>query len=365
MIKNITNLHQEVSSFLSQLERGNFYDFNPALQGVTNHGKRISLGFSTFGLKIRYMLGEVSANDLEKTKIWSDFICSFQKNEKNYPNNFFIDDVLIDYYLKKNSEEFIKDKVKVLLNTFFNKSFDTFDTKLAKALNAETKQAISTLHQVGFEGYSSIEKPYTNDELNTYLRSLDWTHPWSAGAQFSSMCVYAKTQKFDYEDSLTNFINEIVDKETGSYFSSKPKYNREIINGAMKVLSGLDWIDQEIHYPEALINFCLENPPISEGCDIVDFVYVLFRCSQQTSYRKKEVNKTLIDIYSKIDDLYFGDQGGFSYFPKKSQTHYYGVEITNGTNCPDIHGTTLSLWAINMILKNNEMLDSKYNIIKP
>ena len=156
-----------------------------------------------------------------------------------------------------------------------------------------------------------------------------------------------------------------MDKETGSYFSSKPKHNREIINGAMKVLSGLDWIDQEIHYPEALINFCLKNPPISEGCDIVDFVYVLFRCSQQTSHRKKEVNKTLMDISSKIEELYFEDQGGFSYFPKKSQTHYYGVEITNGTNCPDIHGTTLSLWAINMILKNNEMLDSKYNIIKP
>ena len=72
-----------------------------------------------------------------------------------------------------------------------------------------------------------------------------------------------------------------------------------------------------------------------------------------------------MDISSKIEELYFEDQGGFSYFPKKSQTHYYGVEITNGANCPDIHGTTLSLWAINMILKNNEMLDSKYNIIKP
>ena len=122
------------------MKRKNFYDFNPALQGVTNHGKQISLGFSTFGLKIRYMLGEISTNDLETTKIWSNFICSFQKNEKSYPNNFFIDDELINYYSKKNSEEFIKDKVKLILNSILNKSFDTFDTKLSKALNAETSK---------------------------------------------------------------------------------------------------------------------------------------------------------------------------------------------------------------------------------
>ena len=124
MIKNIINLHQEVSSFLSRLERKNFYDFNPALQGVTNHGKQISLGFSTFGLKIRYMLGEISTNDLETTKIWSNFICSFQKNEKSYPNNFFIDDELINYYSKKNSEEFIKDKVKLILNSILKRQKD-------------------------------------------------------------------------------------------------------------------------------------------------------------------------------------------------------------------------------------------------
>ena len=42
----------------------------------------------------------------------------------------------------------------------------------------------------------------------------------------------------------------------------------------MKVISGLDWLDEKIHYPDKLIDFCLQNNPIEEGCDIVDFVYV-------------------------------------------------------------------------------------------
>ena len=75
----------------------------------------------------------------------------------------------------------------------------------------------------------------------------------------------------------------------------KPKHEREIINGAMKVISGLDWLDQEIHYPDKLIDFCLNNKPIMEGCDVVDFIYVLYKCSQQTSYRKKQVNQLMKD----------------------------------------------------------------------
>ena len=51
----------------------------------------------------------------------------------------------------------------------------------------------------------------------------------------------------------------------------------EVINGAMKVITGLDWINHEIHYPEKLIDFCLNTKP-QTGCDLVDIVYVLYKC---------------------------------------------------------------------------------------
>ena len=57
----------------------------------------------------------------------------------------------------------------------------------------------------------------------------------------------------------------------------------------MKVITGLDWIDSEIHYPEKLIDFVSITNPL-EGCDVVDYVYVLYKCSKQTSYKKAEIN---------------------------------------------------------------------------
>ena len=42
----------------------------------------------------------------------------------------------------------------------------------------------------------------------------------------------------------------------------------------MKVLTGLDWLDSQIHYPEKLIDYCINNKPLMEGCDIVDYIYV-------------------------------------------------------------------------------------------
>ena len=72
----------------------------------------------------------------------------------------------------------------------------------------------------------------------------------------------------------------------------------------------------------------------------------------------------MISYLPKIKNLYFESDGGFSYFKDQSQTHYYGVPITDGRNQPDIHGTMLLIWAISMILKSNE-IESNWRIIKP
>ena len=133
----------------------------------------------------------------------------------------------------------------------------------------------------------------------------------------------------------------------------------------MKIITGLDWLNEGIHYPEKLIDFCLDNKPILEGCDVVDFVYVLYMCGKQTSYRKKEINSLFNDILLILNSLYNKEDNAFSYFVGKAQTHYYGIEVTNGANVADLHGSTLCLWAILMILESLEMNDKNYKIIKP
>ena len=38
-----------------------------------------------------------------------------------------------------------------------------------------------------------------------------------------------------------------------------PSNSRQVINGAMKVITGLDWLGHEIHYPKKLIDYCLKT----------------------------------------------------------------------------------------------------------
>ena len=54
-----------------------------------------------------------------------------------------------------------------------------------------------------------------------------------------------------------------------------------------------------------------------------------------------------------------------TYFLNKSQTHYYGIKITNGLNEADLHGTLLLVWALSMILNISENENLSWNIIKP
>ena len=132
----------------------------------------------------------------------------------------------------------------------------------------------------------------------------------------------------------------------------------------MKVLSGLDWLDVPIHYPERLIDACLERLPSSEGCHLVDAVYVLYRCLQQTEYRKVEIQTYCSQILDIIKQHHNSD-GGFSYYIGRSQTTYYRVPIAYGLAESDIHGTCLLTWAITMIL---EILDNNivnWQVIKP
>ena len=124
-------------------------------------------------------------------------------------------------------------------------------------------------------------------------------------------------------------------------------------------------VKNEERMNEKLIDFCLANKPITEGCDVVDYIYVLYRCTKQTNYKKEQIVDILNDSISEIKKLYHSDSRGFSYYENMSQTTYYGVPITTGKKSADIHGTLLCTWALMMILDVNNELDRKYRIIKP
>lgn len=132
----------------------------------------------------------------------------------------------------------------------------------------------------------------------------------------------------------------------------------------MKVITGLDWINKQIHEPEKLIDFCLGSNLSSEGCDLVDLVYVLYMSTKNTNHRKKEVIDFL-EIVLEIISRNKYKNSGYSYYYNKTQMYYYGLKINIGINLPDLHGTLLLNWAIAMIAEVCEFENNTYKTLMP
>ena len=58
---------------------------------------------------------------------------------------------------------------------------------------------------------------------------------------------------------------------------------------------------------DEMIDICLSHKPNSEGCDLVDVVYVLFKCNQLTDYKHKDIEMYLESLLPSIMSHYHAD----------------------------------------------------------
>lgn len=367
-----SDLSSEIERYINSLNTDNDgFKYSPSRNNLTEYGELLELGFSCYALKINYIISSNKLSDSSYIDKWSYYLNSFQSEKNIFGANSYVDKYLVEYHNLFKFSTLFKDTLKNTANIFSNQKYETSSSKLKSYIFAETKQAISTLFQV-----SKISKnvflsfPKTEKVIFDKLDYFNWSKPWNAGAQFANICMLTKTQLSSEDSSknskyLQSYIKTKFNSKDGFYYSGKTSDKRELVNGAMKVITGLDWINYEIHSPEKLINFCLNYKVDQEGCDIVDVVYVLYKCSKQTEYKKKEIIQYFESLEPIIFKHYFEDEGGFSYFVNKSQTHYYGVEVTKGKNLPDIHGTLLLVWAISMMEEIRELDRFNLKVIKP
>jgi len=344
--------------------------FMPCLQGVRKRGRRVSLGFSCFALKLYYMLGLWDDLDCQTQKAWIAFLKSFQITgtfwQHRVLRNAFIDPPVIEY-LKQQVPRY----QRFMQAFFFSRTFGL----LQKTIIAETKQTLATLMQVG----ESANKPYLGFPLTPQgvrhymLETTSWTRPWGAGGHTSALAVFLKSESPKILstreaqvllETCEQIFGSLADQETGAYFTGSPPEYGQLINGAMKVLTALDWLEVPVHYPEQLIDSCLTQFPTSDGCHVVDAVYVLYRCLQQTQYRKTEIQQYCLKVLEMIKQHHNSD-GGFSYFIGRSQSYYYTVPISKGRAESDIHGTILLTWALAMIIHILEIDTVDWRVIKP
>jgi hypothetical protein len=319
--------------------------YHPARDGVLSAGDALSLGFTAFATKLHVILGSWQKMTQQDRSTHTDLLKSYQRSDIGQDNRWgsgaFVDLPLVQY-LDQNGEP-AGDRIQMIRN----------------AIRAESKQAIATLAEVNTSPnlrYCAL--PASPLEVRESLLQLDWSRPWGAGGQASALVTLLATghgsaprsAESDLINSARQFFSSLLDRETGAYFSGpRPEYGN-LVNGAMKVLSALDWIEEPIHAPEKLIDTCLTAQPQHEGCHLVDVAYVLFRCSGQSLHRQRDVVDYCTRLLEMIQ-LHHKPDGGFSYWIARSQTTYYGVPTTAGLSVSDLHGTMLLTWALAMVTR--------------
>jgi len=364
-------LPESLEGFMDRLRPsevpGRYY---PCVEGRTRQGEQVALGFGCYALKVCYMMNWWPRLKPEEKSSWLEFIKDFQV-EGNPIQTPVGESAFIDWpvfrYLERKTPWWLK------WGRRFWRSAELLYHE--KVVVADTKQAISTLAEVGAESHRPFRGfPTDREGLRAYLDRFDWSRPWAAGAHYATIAVFLASEapRFlnaaeiaELKREAERFISEKVDPESGSYFKGPRPNPHMLVNGAMKVLSGLDWLEIPIQEPEKLIDTCLAMQPLQEGCHLVNAVYVLYRCGQRTEHRRREIGDYCRNILAMIERHYVAPDGGFSYSIGKSQTSYYGVPISKGLPVADIHGTVLLLWALIMILEILELNRQNWKVIKP
>ena len=98
-----------------------------------------------------------------------------------------------------------------------------------------------------------INIPLTEEKIFKFLSNLNWNQPWGAGSHFSHLLFFLNLNyvtknlsKGDF-DSATQFaidwVNKLQNDNDGTWYKGNTS-DRFKINGAMKIISGLNIIDK-------------------------------------------------------------------------------------------------------------------------
>ncbi|MEA3211235.1 MAG: hypothetical protein QOE70_4292 [Chthoniobacter sp.] len=357
----LEGLNESLDGFLTRLRSdGQPGRYLPCQRGVTAVGREMGLGFSCFALKLQHMLGHWDTLPAAERAGWVEFIQSFQCDKHD---GAFVDPPEMNYLTHGRTW---RDRLWSVLGRGKPKDF------ARSILLAETKQAIATLAEVGAPARIPFRDfALTPEGVRAFFESKDWSRPWGAGGQSAGLVVFIKTQgpallpARDVEELLDvcrDFYAGLADPESGAYFRTRRPAHGELINGAMKVLMALEWLEVPPHYAERLIQTCIAHPPSSDGCHLVDAIYVLHQSL------RGEASATVRAYCAHVLELirrHAHADGGFSFFVGKAQNRYYGVPISRGLDEGDLQGTCLLVWAIAMIWKMLAPESARWKTIRP
>ncbi len=347
----IDSLKPKLLQFLNNMSSDNFASVRYSYSGdIPQPSQKWGLGNLVFTAKILYISGLLDEIGQKAQQQLSESILTFS-DRKGY---------LYDPYVTRLSFwQHVQKKLGLLDASIVR--------HVAITRVAETRQAFAALYLLGKNPPQPfLHIPSNTKEVEKYLSSFDWSHPWGAGSYFSHLLFFlwfnANIFRYHIEENLkliqyaVNWMMKLQSQQDGCWYAGTGVPLRQKINGAMKILTGLHVAGvNEFPYPERLIDTALSAINDNEACSNFNVVYVLYGARKQSpDYRSTEVREFLKNRLRLYREYYHPEKGGFSFLKQKANETYYGKRLTVGKNEPDIHGTILFVWGLSII---NQMMD--------
>jgi hypothetical protein len=363
----VQRLDDSVPKFLESLRRsdqsGAYY---LSLKGGLTESINLSLGYTCFALKAYYTLNRWKTLPEEYRRDITRHIQSYQQSQV-WPAGWIGCGAFVDSEAMRLGAR----QIRALRPRTWRPWWPwASPNDYQKLVVGETKQALASLYQVGAEPRRAYEGfPASGAGILRWLESYDWSKPWAAGGQAACLALFVSTQltggeRVKAQETMRKFYRRLAQPATGLYHrGDRPEYG-ESVNGTMKVLTALDWLEEEIHFPQQLIDSVLAGKPPSTGCHLVDAIYVLYRCARECSHRRTEVQAYAQEMLSWIQPHVQSD-GGLSYHAGQSQVHYYQLLVAKSWPVSDLHGTSLLIWAIAMCLELLEANALGWKVMRP
>lgn len=358
-LKWVGTVKDNIDKFVNYMQEDNFSFCKYSYSGDLIKHKRWGLGNLVFMTKIMYITCLI---ERQKTTELNNIIEGIKRFEHR---STYIFDPLIT----RNS---FKDSIKKIINKL-PESRKVFVEQIKRA---ETRQSYAALYLLGATPAKPfINIPYTKEGIDKYLASLNWERPWNAGSHFSHLLFFLRMNErlFSYKTDesselikhAVSWISKIQSKNDGTWFMGNNVSLPERINGAMKILTGLEVAEiYDFPYAEKLLDTALSGTNDTEACSNFNILYVIYCCRKclDNKYRKNEIDNFVLNRIKLYREFYHPDKAGFSFYKGKANTLYYGKDLTSGQNEPDIHGSTMFIWALSLV---NELLDLGYGYRVP
>ena len=328
-------IHGWLENLSSNLELGRFsFCLKGNLVPTSKHAASMA---TVFAAKIAYQTGLWSTWSQKKKDACIAFMLSFQDED-----GWVRDPWILDYY-DKHPEVY---------------------PCLQETIRAETRQLLSLLITLGAKPLYAPPLEYDSPEnLIAFIRSFDWSNPWAAASHWSHQAFLIATSKAAGKDvtsleaALFSVLDEYYHPECGLWFDSSqmPPVSNILINGAMKVFTGLQWLPANPMNHEPLVRFCLKTMRMDDSCSLLNQIYVLQEAT--TVHNEKtalttEARNAAMRLARQTMRYYRWKEGAFSFYPSRAQHCYYaGIPTSKGLKTADLHGSAMQTWALALAMQ--------------